>query len=151
MKKALVYFGYATAWQLIKWLPEKSAYKLGDWLADKTYKKNGRGVQRLRKNYARITKRVDVEDLVKAGMRSYLRYWIDTFRFPNWDKERIVSTVVCQGEAKLRNPISQGRGVIVAIPHAGNWDHAAAYFCSTNLPLTTVAEHLEPENYLESF
>jgi KDO2-lipid IV(A) lauroyltransferase len=151
MKKRLIYFGYVAAWQVLKFLPEKSAYKLGILVADYVYKKNGKGVQRLRKNYSRILGNDAPEKLVQDGMRSYLRYWLDTFRFPIWSKERIIKTVVCEGEEILRGPISKGRGVIVAIPHAGNWDHAAAYFCATGIPLTTVAENLEPEKLFQKF
>jgi KDO2-lipid IV(A) lauroyltransferase len=151
MKKQLIYFGYAFAWQVIKLLPEKIAYRLGDFLADYSYKQNGGGVQRLRKNYSRVLGTPAPEEMVQAGMRSYLRYWIDTFRFPNWSHRRIIETVVCEGEEILRDPISKGRGVIVSLPHAGNWDHAGAYFCATGIPLTTVAEHLEPEKLFKKF
>ena len=151
MKKQLIYFGYAFAWKLLRVLPEKFAYRLGRFIADYSYKKNGKGVQRLRKNYSRVLDKPAPEDMVKAGMRSYLRYWIDTFRFPIWSKERIINTVTCEGEELLRDPIANGRGVIVSLPHAGNWDHAGAYFCATGIPLTTVAEHLEPEKLFRKF
>ena len=149
--KSFSYFGYAIGWWLIKHLPENFAYGLGRVIADYAYKKNGKGVKRLRKNYSRVLGIEVSDELVKSGMRSYLRYWIDTFRFPNWNKERIISTVTCEGENLLREPIAKGRGVIVALPHAGNWDHAGAYFCSTGIPLTTVAEHLEPEKLFRKF
>ncbi|MSY98964.1 MAG: phosphatidylinositol mannoside acyltransferase, partial [Actinobacteria bacterium] len=42
-------------------------------------------------------------------------------------------------------------GCVVALPHAGNWDHAGAYFCATGIPLTTVAEHLKPEKLFRKF
>lgn len=149
--KTLVYLGYATAWRLLKLAPEKSAYRFGTFLADYVFKKNGKGVQKLRKNYSRVLGSTAPEELVRAGVRSYVRYWIDTFRFPNWSRDRIISTVTCEGEELLRKPISEGRGVIVSLPHAGNWDHAGAYFCTTGIPLTTVAEHLEPEKLFRKF
>jgi KDO2-lipid IV(A) lauroyltransferase len=151
MKKQIIYLGYAAAWQIIKLLPEAAAYRIGELLADYSYKQNGGGVQRLRKNYSRVLGTPAPEELVKAGMRSYLRYWIDTFRFPTWSHKRIIESVVCEGEEILRNPIRSGRGVVVSLPHAGNWDHAGAYFCATGIPLTTVAEHLEPEKLFKKF
>jgi len=42
-------------------------------------------------------------------------------------------------------------GVIVALPHAGNWDHAGAYFCAQGIPLVTVAERLRPEKLFLKF
>ena len=54
MKKQLVYLGYAIAWQVLKLLPEKAAYNLGNRVADYAYRKNGKGVRRLRSNYQKI-------------------------------------------------------------------------------------------------
>lgn len=84
-------------------------------------------------------------------MASYMRYWCDTFRFPNWDKERINSTVTVTREELLLNGIKSGRGVIVSLPHAGNWDHAGAYFCLKGIHLVTVAERLKPERLFNEF
>jgi KDO2-lipid IV(A) lauroyltransferase len=94
---------------------------------------------------------MQLEFLVNAGMRSYLRYWCDTFRFPSWSSERLIATTVCDNENFLRDAIAAKRGCIVALPHAGNWDHAGAYFCATGIPLTTVAEHLKPEKLFRKF
>jgi phosphatidylinositol dimannoside acyltransferase len=150
----LTYLAYALAWRIVRLLPERAAYSLANRVADYFYKKNGRAIQRLRDNYRRITQIFDdreLERLTKDGVRSYLRYWCDTFRFPGWDKKRILANTKTDHENFLRDPVSQGRGVIVALPHAGNWDHAGAYFCSTGIPLTTVAEHLKPEKLFQKF
>jgi KDO2-lipid IV(A) lauroyltransferase len=37
------------------------------------------------------------------------------------------------------------------LPHAGNWDHAGAFFCAEGHPLVTVAEHLRPERLFRRF
>jgi KDO2-lipid IV(A) lauroyltransferase len=135
-------------------LPERSAYGLANKIADYLYKKNGKGVKRLRSNYARVEpfmSEADLDQLTKVGMRSYLRYWIDTFRLNKWSKERIVSTTTVVNEELLRDPIASKKGCLVVLPHAGNWDHAAAYFCSTGINLTTVAEKLKPEQIFLKF
>jgi KDO2-lipid IV(A) lauroyltransferase len=80
-----------------------------------------------------------------------MRYWCDTFRFPNWDKERINSTVTVTRENLLLDGIASARGVIVSLPHAGNWDHAGAYFCLKGIHLVTVAERLKPERLFLEF
>ena len=154
MGETFVYWGYNLAWKIIRWIPESRAYSLANRFADFLYARNGKGVNRLRSNYRRVRPELDgahLEFLVNAGMRSYLRYWCDTFRFPAWSKERLLSTTVCENENFLRDPIAANRGCIVALPHAGNWDHAGAYFCATGIPLTTVAEHLKPEKLFRKF
>jgi len=135
-------------------LPEKSAYKLSKVISDQIYRKNGKGVKRLRGNYQRVMPKMserEIEDLTKDGMRSYLRYWFDTFRLNKWSKSRIIETTFVVREYLLRDPIATKQGCIIALPHAGNWDHAAAYFCSTGITLTAVVEKLKPEAIFKKF
>jgi KDO2-lipid IV(A) lauroyltransferase len=149
-----MYLLYLFAWKLIALLPEKSAYKLADYVSDRIYKKNGKGIKRLRGNYGRVMPEYSpqkLEELTKLGMRSYLRYWFDTFRLSKWSKNRIISTTQLIRENLLRDPIQSKQGCIVALPHAGNWDHAAAYFCSTGITLTAVVEKLKPEAIFKKF
>jgi phosphatidylinositol dimannoside acyltransferase len=150
----LIYWGYSLAWRIIRLLPEKRAYALADRFADYLYAKNGKAVTRLRSNYQQVNKKIEpieLEFMTNQGMRSYLRYWCDTFRFPGWSRERILDTTTVTNENFLRDPIDAKRGCIVALPHAGNWDHAGAYFCSSGIPLTTVAERLKPEKLFRKF
>jgi KDO2-lipid IV(A) lauroyltransferase len=149
-----MYLLYLAAWRLIGIFPEKSAYKLANIVSDRIYNKNGKGIKRLRSNYKRVKpniSEVELENLTKLGMRSYMRYWFDTFRLNKWSKERIIQTTKVNNEHLLRDPISKKIGCIVALPHSGNWDHAAAYFCSTGINLTTVVERLKPEAIFKKF
>jgi len=143
-----MYLAYLFTWRLVGLLPAKVAYGLGNLISDYIFKKNGKGVKRLRSNYSRVKSmlsELELENLTKAGMRSYLRYWVDTFRLNKWSKDYILKTTTVVNEYLLRDPIKDRRGCLVVLPHAGNWDHAAAYFCSTGINLTTVAEKLKPE------
>jgi len=149
-----MYLLYLFAWKVIGVLPEKSAYKLANKISDQIFNKNGRGVKRLRNNYKRVLTSIsnnELEALTKEGMRSYLRYWFDTFRLNKWSKSRIIQTTLVVRENLLRDPIEKKNGCIIALPHAGNWDHAAAYFCSTGIPITTVVEKLKPEAIFKKF
>jgi len=149
-----MYLLYLFAWKVIGVLPEKSAYKLANLVSDQIFKKNGKGVKRLRSNYKRVMPNIserELEDLTKDGMRSYLRYWFDTFRLNKWSKSRIIETTFVVRENLLRDPVETKEGCIIALPHAGNWDHAAAYFCSTGIPLTAVVEKLKPEAIFKKF
>ena len=118
------------------------------------YKRNGKSVERLRSNLARVQPQLssnDLEDLVRRGVLSYMRYWKDTFRSPDWSRERILSTVKVGNEHLLMNPITNKTGVVVSLPHAGNWDHAGSYFCSRGAQLVTVVEVLKPRALFEKF
>ncbi|MDA0217778.1 MAG: phosphatidylinositol mannoside acyltransferase [Actinobacteria bacterium] len=148
------YLLYKSAWLIIRWLPERSAYRLGESIAQYALKKNGKGVIRLRENLRIVLPELsakDLEKLLKKSMASYSRYWIDTFRFPGWSLERLRQSVRTTNRETFDRLLGQGRGLIVALPHAGNWDHAGAFFCGEGHPLVTVAEHLKPERLFREF
>ena len=154
MKDNLSAYLYFAGWRLVRWLPESTAYKLAYRVSDFLVKRNGKSVQRLRSNLSRTQSgmtSLDLDLLVIEAMRSYMRYWCDTFRLPDWSKKRILETVTVTNEHLLIDAIDAKTGVIVAVPHAGNWDHAGAYFCAKGIRLVTVAERLKPEKLFLRF
>ena len=154
MKDNLSAYLYFAGWRVVRWLPESTAYKLAYSVSDFLVRRNGKSVQRLRSNLSRTQPGIttlDLDLLVIEAMRSYMRYWCDTFRLPDWSKKRILETVTVTNEHLLINAIAAKTGVIVAVPHAGNWDHAGAYFCAKGIRLVTVAERLKPEKLFLKF
>ena len=154
MKDNFAAYAYFAGWRIIRWLPEKTAYRLAFSVADFLTKRNGKNVSRLRSNLRRTKPGItslDLDLLVFSAMRSYMRYWCDTFRFPDWSPERVRETVTVTNEHLLIDAIAAKTGVIVSLPHAGNWDHAGAYFCAKGIRLVTVAERLKPEKLFLKF
>ncbi|NBU57742.1 MAG: phosphatidylinositol mannoside acyltransferase [Actinobacteria bacterium] len=154
MIEKLSVLSYFAGWRIVRFLPENMAYGLFRKIADLITNKNGGDVKRLRENLRRVKPGLsarELDDLVQRGMRSYLRYWCDTFRIQDWSQERIQSTVSLTNGHLLIDSVKEGRGVVIALPHSGNWDHAGAYFCSIGIPLVTVAEHLKPEALFNRF
>jgi len=154
VKDNLAAYLYFIGWRIVRWLPEKSTYRLFYKIADILVKRNGKSVQRLRLNLSRTQPGItslNLDLLVIDAMRSYMRYWCDTFRFPDWSAERVRTTVSVNNEHLLLDAISAKTGVIVSLPHAGNWDHAGAYFCAKGIDLVTVAERLKPEKLFLKF
>ena len=97
--------GFRAGWSIVRWLPERTAYALFDAAAELTHARDGKDVQRLRSNYARVRPDLDVralEALVRAGVRSYLRYWCDAFRLPNLTPDQIRERVRCEGDGRER-------------------------------------------------
>ena len=150
----LVATAYFTGWKLVRSLPEKFAYSTFEKMGVFALRRNGARMQRLRSNLQRVCPDKDSEamdQLMSSAISSYMRYWCDTFRSPDWSKDRILTTVTVTREELLTGPMKDGRGVVVALPHAGNWDHAGAYFCAMGLPLVTVVEKLKPEALFNRF
>jgi KDO2-lipid IV(A) lauroyltransferase len=154
MGEHLSYYAYLIGWKFVALLPERSAYSLFNVIASRMYKGNGKSIQRLRRNYQIVKPTLEgaeLESLVLEGTRSYMRYWCDTFRIHMWSPSRIESTVTTTHDELLMGPMQRGEGVIIALPHSGNWDHAGAYFCQKGVPLVTVAEVLKPAKLFEKF
>jgi phosphatidylinositol dimannoside acyltransferase len=146
--------GYAAGWGLVRRLPEPVVTKGFNIAADHVVRRNGRGVQRLRSNLAVVCPELsgsELDELVRQGMRSYLRYWREAFRMPDWDPERIVGSVRLVNEEILRDSYAEGHGVVSALAHLGNYDHAGAWAGLTGMPVTAVAERLEPESVFDRF
>jgi phosphatidylinositol dimannoside acyltransferase len=154
MKDFFVARAYFFGWSIVRRISEKSAKALFSNLGAWMYGRNGKSVDRLRSNLSRVFPKLapkDLDDLVRRGVLSYMRYWMETFRSPDWDRERILSTVTVSNEHLLLDPIKNHTGVVVSLPHAGNWDHAGSYFCIRGAQLVTVAEVLKPRALFEKF
>ncbi|MBA2812578.1 phosphatidylinositol mannoside acyltransferase [Streptomyces sp. KM273126] len=146
---------YGLGWSTVRKLPESVAVRLGRTIADLAWKQRGKGVQRLESNYARVVPNASPErlaELSRAGMRSYLRYWMESFRLPAWSAERIRHGFEAQDLHHLTDGLAAGRGVVIALPHLGNWDLAGAWVTTKlEMPFTTVAERLKPETLYDRF
>ncbi|WP_344213389.1 phosphatidylinositol mannoside acyltransferase [Kribbella sancticallisti] len=145
---------FAVAWGLVRRLPERVVTAVFHRVADFVVRRDGRGVQRLRSNLAVVrpsATAAELDALTRAGMRSYLRYWQEAFRLPEWDDARIVGRVRTVNEKVLRDAHAAGKGVICALPHLANYDHAGAWAGRTGMPVSTVAERLRPESLFDRF
>ena len=154
LRQRAVDLAFALAWLLVRRLPERTVTWLFRQVADRVVRRNGRGVRRLRGNLAVVCPEAspsELDALTLAGMRSYLRYWQEAFRLPEWTDEEIVGSVRTVNEKLLRDAYAAGRGVICALPHLANYDHAGAWAGLTGMPVSTVAERLQPESLFDRF
>ncbi|MFD3540753.1 phosphatidylinositol mannoside acyltransferase [Streptomyces sp. NPDC058662] len=146
---------YGLGWAGVKKLPEPAAVALGRRIADFAWKRRGKSVLRLESNLARVVPDAGPErlrELSQAGMRSYMRYWMESFRLPAMDPSRFSTEVEFTDEHLLRDALATGRGVVVALPHLANWDLAGAWAIGhIGVPFTTVAERLKPESLYDRF
>jgi lauroyl/myristoyl acyltransferase len=146
---------YAVGWSAVKKLPEPVAVRLGRTIADLAWKRRGERVLRLESNYARVVPDATPQrlaELSRAGMRSYLRYWMESFRLPAWSPERVKAGFEAEDLHHLTDGLASGRGVVIALPHLGNWDLAGAWVTTElETPFTTVAERLKPETLYDRF
>ncbi|MET0424049.1 MAG: phosphatidylinositol mannoside acyltransferase [Actinoplanes sp.] len=152
MKDRLIELGYAAGWGAVRALPLPVARALFTAGADRAWKQNGPSVQRLRQNLSRVVPDPP-ETLVRDGLRSYARYWMEAFRLPTRSTEQILAGfhLAAPQYDELKSVIAEGRGVVLALPHTGNWDAAAAWVVSNGWRMVTVAERLKPEGLYRKF
>jgi lauroyl/myristoyl acyltransferase len=55
------------------------------------------------------------------------------------------------GIDNLDKALAAGRGVVMALPHSGNWDMAGVWLAQTYGTFSTVAERLKPESLYKRF
>ncbi|GGO82454.1 phosphatidylinositol mannoside acyltransferase [Wenjunlia tyrosinilytica] len=154
MKQHLTDSAYALGWGLVKRLPERAAQRLFERIADQAWKKRGKGVLRLEANLSRVVPDAGPErlaELSRAGMRSYMRYWLESFRLPTWSPERVRASFDPKDVHRVDEGMAAGKGVVLALPHLANWDLAGAWIAERGYPFTTVAERLKPEKLFDRF
>ncbi|RZU31448.1 phosphatidylinositol mannoside acyltransferase [Blastococcus saxobsidens] len=148
--------GYAAGWRAVRMLPEPVARGLFDRAGEWAAGRDGAGVRRLRANLRVVTggalSEPELDELTRRAMRSYARYWQEAFRLPTLGTRRILAGTTVDGVEHLRKARDEGRGVIIALPHSGNWDAAGVWFVDwLDGPFMTVAERLRPESLYRRF
>jgi KDO2-lipid IV(A) lauroyltransferase len=82
---------------------------------------------------------------------NYARYWYEMFRLQPGDRAALNETFKPAGNSHLEAAVAQQRGVILALPHLGNWDLAGAWLSTQVQHVTVVAEPVEPPELFEWF
>jgi KDO2-lipid IV(A) lauroyltransferase len=154
IRDELSVLGFKLGWSAIRTMPSPAAYALFNRIADLAVLRNGKGVRRLRSNYARVRPELgprELDGLVRAGMRSYMRYYCEAFRLPALGRDQIDRAVRATGTEDAARVCASGGTAIVFVGHLGNFDLGAAWAARHLAPVTTVAERLEPEEVFEEF
>lgn len=147
------YWGYSLGWSTVRHLSERRAHQLFRRFADQVWRRNGASVKQYEKNLQRVVPDAgsgELRELSRLGLQSYARYWCDAFRMPDWAPERILSFRM-DGIEMIDEARASGRGVVFVCPHAGNYDHGAAFLAQRYGSLVTVAERLKPEKLFDRF
>lgn len=148
--------GYTVGWWLVRTLPGSVVGPVFSFGADVAARRNGAGVRRLRANLARVVPQAgstELDELTRRALRSYARYWHEVFRLPSMDLPALRGELEnsLSGVEYLDSALAEGNGVIVALPHTGNWDMAGVWAVGHVGTFTTVVERLAPEALYRRF
>lgn len=148
---------YRLAWATVAHLPRRAAEAAFNRVADALVERRGPAVRQLARNMLRVLGDAATPEslhaVTRAAMRSYGRYWLETFRLHRMDLGEVVARALAgtAGAEHVRAAQESGRGIILALPHSGNWDIAGLSMASIMGGITTVAERLEPESVYQQF
>ncbi len=156
MKDRAISAAYRFGWTAVRRLPERSMAWVFAQIADIIWRRQGRGVQQLEANLLRVRPGAtgkELRALSRAAMRSYLRFFLEMFRMPNIGPEELIARMHSEGsENPSLEMLKQGRGVIFALPHMGNFDQAGKWIIARGSgQFTTVNERLKPESLYDQF
>jgi len=162
LSERLTGVAYRLGWKLVCRVPEDWARRAFMAVADIAWRRQGPGVQVLEANLRRVlawqagSPDVDgrqLRALSRAALRSYARYWLEVFRLPVIPAERLRRLrVEMRGVDAIFDNISVGRGVVLALPHMGNFEQGGWWLIDRGVgSFATVQERLRPESVYESF
>ena len=152
-----VALGYTAGWSIVKTMPRTMSARAFRAVADAATVRNGAGTRQLRKNLRRVVgpamSELRMDALVGDALRSYARYWRETFTLESMDHAAVARSFEehLTGSEHVDAGLARGNGVILALPHMGNWDAAGIWLVHRSGPFTTVAERLKPEAVFDRF
>lgn len=113
------------------------------------------GLRDRRSIVARHLRRVDptlggfaLRRAVQESFQSYARYYAEAMRLPSLSTRTVQRGFEVLGIEHIDEPMREGRGAILALPHLGGWEWAGRWLADRGYGLTAVAERLDnPEVY----
>ncbi|HZP30623.1 MAG TPA: phosphatidylinositol mannoside acyltransferase [Acidimicrobiia bacterium] len=93
----------------------------------------------------------DLDRAVTAVFDNYGRYWHELFRLQDQPGASIDAHFDVEGFEHVERAACAGRGIIVALPHLGNYDYAGAWLARRGYPPLVVTEPVEPPELFDWF
>jgi len=92
-----------------------------------------------------------LERAVSDTFASYGRYWLELFRLQADARGSVEERVTSVGWEHIADGLAAGKGVVLALPHLGGFDFAAAWLAGRGVPPAVVVEAVEPPELFEWF
>lgn len=154
MRARLIDAAFWLGWNGLWLLPAPVSRLLFDGVGRLAWRTRSRGVRQLEVNLGQALGLSDGDPRTRAtsraAVRSYMRYYCETFLLPRWSAQEIDARVRAVGEHHVAESLATG-GAIVTLPHSGNWDLAGAWAAQRFGTVATIAERLRPEGVFNKF
>jgi KDO2-lipid IV(A) lauroyltransferase len=85
--------------------------------------------------------------LVWQAWRNFARTVVDTTLLMHISKEKIIATVVLEGEDHLRRALEKGKGVLALSAHLGSFTMIGARLAASGYPFSVVVKHPKHQRF----
>ncbi len=152
----VVFRTYTTLGSCIAALPEPVALGLGSAVGDVLYRLRHEHRAMVKANLARVLGADAGDDReldrwARRSFRAYARYWVEGARLPTTSPDEVVQHMFVDGLHHLQAGKASGKGTVLALPHIGSWEYGGAFLATQDLPMTAVAELIEPPALFDYF
>ncbi|HEY9287233.1 MAG TPA: lysophospholipid acyltransferase family protein [Candidatus Dormibacteraeota bacterium] len=148
----ITYLGFRVIEGTIARLPRRLAYAIGVIASTLAFPLLARQRKALEANLHQVLPELPAPQLRKLAWRNWLNYckaWIDFFKIPRMEKQRLSSLLSPFGLEHLDTAMAAGRGVIVVSAHMGSWELAAASWAASFGEIGVMVEQIEPRRLFE--
>jgi lauroyl/myristoyl acyltransferase len=152
---ALAYLTIRSAEWLGMRLPRRAGLALADLYFRAHYARaeGQRGV--VAGNLARVLGHPADSPLVRSAVREcfrlYARYWFETFALRTMPADEVNKRFTIDGIDHVDRALAAGTGIVLTLPHMGNWDAAGHWLSLNGYRMTSVAEELRPKSVFDLF
>lgn len=143
MKDRLGFLVYRLFTALLGMLPEPAMRRLGESMGRLAWYIAPSRRRLVQRHLRRVLgEDADVGERSKVMFARYGRYWAEVFWLRPDRKAEIVEHSDIVNEEALQKSKEAGKGIILVLPHMGNWEVAGAVAESIGIPVLAAAENL---------
>jgi KDO2-lipid IV(A) lauroyltransferase len=155
-KGQLVFRTYTTLGRSLSALPEPVALGVANLVGDVLFVVRADQRRMVANNLRRVVGGGGSDGAVlnrwaRRSFRAYARYWVEGARLGRTAPAEVEQRMFVQGLEHLSDGLAAGKGVIMVLPHIGSWEYGGAFLATQGMPMTSVAERLEPPELFDYF
>jgi phosphatidylinositol dimannoside acyltransferase len=106
-------------------------------------------------NLGHVLGRPPESEIVRAATLEafdlYARYWYDSFRARVMTPKEVNERFVIENIGAIDRALERGRGVLIGLPHLGNWDVGGRFLAGSGYKICAVAERLANTRVFQQF
>ncbi|HLE39779.1 MAG TPA: phosphatidylinositol mannoside acyltransferase [Acidimicrobiia bacterium] len=152
VKGAVGYYAYRVLTGLLGLLPEPIMRRFGygvGWLGSFVARRRFRMAVRHQTRVAGTA--MGARRAARRAFGWYGRYWAEVFWMRPRRRRRVLARSHLENVDRLLDAVASGRGVVVALPHLGNWEVAGLRAAAEGARVLAVAEELGNERIVQWF